>query len=55
MAEHINSKGQKDCVTDDRRQFINKTGKIAPEHKRLSRYGTRAAGDIAARPTEATD
>jgi hypothetical protein len=28
MAEHIDSKGQKDCVTNDRRQFINKTRKI---------------------------
>jgi hypothetical protein len=30
MAEHIDSKGQKDCVTDDRQQFINKTGKSRP-------------------------
>jgi hypothetical protein len=34
MAEHIDSKGQKDCVTDDQRQFMSKTGKIAPEHGR---------------------
>src|SRR3981189_1485864 len=30
MAEHIDSKGQKDCVTDDRRQFINKPEKSRP-------------------------
>lgn len=31
-------------------QFINKTGKIAPEHRRLSRYGTMKVADIAALP-----
>lgn len=70
MAEHIDSKGQKDCVTDDRRQFINK-----PEKSRPNTNDCRAtelaqqlqalwsefaaededAGDIAARPAEASD
>ncbi|MEX0827883.1 MAG: hypothetical protein WD005_02920, partial [Haliea sp.] len=27
-------------VADPPWQFINRTGKVAPEHKRLSRYGT---------------
>lgn len=27
-------------------QFINRTGKVAPEHKRLSRYGTMALPEI---------
>jgi hypothetical protein len=27
-------------------QFQNKTGKIAPEHKRLARYGTMTLPDI---------
>src|SRR3984885_7816668 len=27
-------------------QFQNKTGKIAPEHKRLNRYGTMTLKDI---------
>lgn len=27
-------------------QFINKTGKVAPEHKRLSRYGTMTLPEI---------
>jgi N6-adenosine-specific RNA methylase IME4 len=31
-------------------QFMNRTGKIAPEHCRLSRYGTMALQEIAALP-----
>jgi N6-adenosine-specific RNA methylase IME4 len=31
-------------------QFINKTGKVAPEHRRLSRYGTMKFDEIAALP-----
>lgn len=31
-------------------QFANRTGKIAPEHKRLSRYGTMTLDDIALLP-----
>jgi N6-adenosine-specific RNA methylase IME4 len=31
-------------------QFTNKTGKIAPEHKRLSRYATMKLDEIAALP-----
>lgn len=31
-------------------QFINKTGKVAPEHKRLSRYGTMKLSEIMALP-----
>src|SRR5262249_56254051 len=31
-------------------QFTNKTGKIAPEHKRLSRYGTMNLDEIMALP-----
>src|SRR5579862_2952522 len=31
-------------------QFINKTGKIAPEHKRLARYGTMKVQDIKSIP-----
>ena len=34
-------------------QFINKTGKVAPEHKRLSRYGTMKLNEIAALPVPA--
>lgn len=31
-------------------QFINRTGKIAPEHRRLSRYGTLHLAEISALP-----
>jgi N6-adenosine-specific RNA methylase IME4 len=31
-------------------RFTNKTGKVAPEHKRLSRYGTMKVADIMAIP-----
>jgi N6-adenosine-specific RNA methylase IME4 len=31
-------------------QFTNKTGKVAPEHKRLARYGTMTLDDIGALP-----
>lgn len=34
-------------------QFQNRTGKIAPEHKRLSRYGTMTLDDIKALPVSA--
>lgn len=33
-------------------QFINRTGKVAPEHKRLARYGTMKLNEIAAMPVE---
>jgi N6-adenosine-specific RNA methylase IME4 len=31
-------------------QFTNKTGKVAPEHRRLSRYGTMTLDEIRAMP-----
>jgi len=31
-------------------RFLNRTGKVAPEHRRLSRYDTMDAGSIAAMP-----
>src|SRR5215813_5230477 len=33
-------------------QFINKTGKVAPEHRRLSRYNTMTLDEIVALPVE---
>src|SRR3954447_22614594 len=33
-------------------QFQNRTGKIAPEHKRLSRYGTMSLDDIMQLPVQ---
>jgi N6-adenosine-specific RNA methylase IME4 len=31
-------------------RFVNRTGKVAPEHRRLHRYATMATGDIADLP-----
>jgi N6-adenosine-specific RNA methylase IME4 len=31
-------------------RFVNRTGKVAPEHRRLSRYGTLSTDDICALP-----
>jgi len=31
-------------------QFVNRTGKVAPEHRRLTRYGTMALDEIKALP-----
>lgn len=33
-------------------QFQNRTGKVAPEHRRLSRYGTMRLGEICALPVQ---
>jgi N6-adenosine-specific RNA methylase IME4 len=33
-------------------RFVNRTGKMAPEHKRLSRYGTMSVDDIGALPVK---
>ncbi|WP_210332619.1 MT-A70 family methyltransferase [Methylosinus sp. H3A] len=33
-------------------RFQNKTGKVAPEHKRLSRYGTMSLAEISALPVQ---
>lgn len=41
------------CVlADPPWQFVNRTGKMAPEHKRLSRYGTMDVAAIAALPVD---
>jgi N6-adenosine-specific RNA methylase IME4 len=33
-------------------QFVNRTGKVAPEHRRLNRYGTMSLDEICALPVE---
>lgn len=43
----------KTVLADPPWQFANKTGKIAPEHKRLSRYSTMTLDDIKAIPVSA--
>src|SRR5258706_1364052 len=39
-------------LADRHWQFANRTGKIAPEHKRLTRYETMPVADICALPVE---
>jgi N6-adenosine-specific RNA methylase IME4 len=49
----ISSLGRKrfhTVLADPPWQFQNKTGKVAPEHKRLARYGTMTLDEIAALP-----
>ncbi len=43
----------KTILADPPWQFQNRTGKIAPEHKRLSRYGTLTLDDIKSLPVSA--
>lgn len=40
FAEFIGNRRFATILADPPWQFINRTGKVAPEHKRLSRYGT---------------
>ena len=35
-------------------RFTNRTGKVAPEHRRLARYGTMTLDEIMALPVEQT-
>jgi N6-adenosine-specific RNA methylase IME4 len=48
-------KGQqfRTILADPPWQFVNRTGKIAPEHRRLSRYGTLDLAQISALPVSA--
>ncbi|WP_395775092.1 MT-A70 family methyltransferase [Agrobacterium pusense] len=40
----------KTILADPPWQFTNRTGKVAPEHRRLNRYGTMSLNDIKALP-----
>ena len=40
----------KTVLADPPWQFVNKTGKVAPEHRRLNRYGTMTASEIMTLP-----
>lgn len=42
----------KTILADPPWRFLNSTGKIAPEHKRLKRYGTMTLDEIKAMPVE---
>lgn len=53
-APSLESLGTRDpfgtVVADPPWRFVNRTGKVAPEHRRLARYSTLPAKDIAALP-----
>ncbi len=49
----IGSKTFRTVLADPPWQFINRTGKVAPEHKRLNRYGTLSVEQICALPVAA--
>ena len=42
----VSNKGYKTILADPPWRFTNRTGKVAPEHKRLSRYDTLSLADI---------
>lgn len=50
--KRIGDKRFKTVLADPPWQFQNRTGKMAPEHKRLNRYGTMTLDDILALPVE---
>lgn len=55
ISDFISAVGQQKFATilaDPPWQFQNRTGKIAPEHKRLNRYGTLSLDDIKALPVD---
>lgn len=52
MFEHLKGKKFGTIMADPPWQFQNKTGKVAPEHKRLNRYSTMNLDDICAMPVQ---
>ena len=50
FARMIKPKGYKTILADPPWRFQNRTGKMAPEHKRLNRYGTLHLEDIMEMP-----
>ena len=50
MFEQIKGQRYRTILADPPWQFQNRTGKMAPEHRRLSRYGTMGLADILQMP-----
>jgi len=50
LAKRTAGKRYHTVLADPPWRFTNRTGKVAPEHKRLSRYGTMTTDDICALP-----
>jgi N6-adenosine-specific RNA methylase IME4 len=53
LLEKVGSKKFSTILADPPWQFQNRTGKVAPEHKRLARYGTLTLDNIKAMPVSA--
>lgn len=52
LLQSLNGQKFKTILADPPWQFINRTGKMAPEHRRLSRYATMTHADICALPVK---
>lgn len=50
FARHLGGRKFKTVLADPPWRFVNRTGKMAPEHKRLSRYGTMTTDEICRLP-----
>src|SRR5262245_58093189 len=50
LARRTAGKRFQTVLADPPWRFTNRTGKVAPEHRRLSRYGTMTTVDICALP-----
>ena len=50
LSEHLGDERFGTVLADPPWRFANRTGKVAPEHRRLSRYGTLSLEEIAALP-----
>ncbi len=50
LLAHVGGRRFSTILADPPWQFQNRTGKVAPEHKRLSRYGTMRLEDIMSLP-----
>ncbi|ODT76480.1 MAG: S-adenosylmethionine-binding protein, partial [Nitrosomonadales bacterium SCN 54-20] len=53
LLEHLGGKRFRTILVDPPWQFQNRTGKMAPEHKRLNRYGTMELDEILSLPVRA--
>jgi N6-adenosine-specific RNA methylase IME4 len=50
FASHLRGRRFSTVMADPPWRFVNRTGKMAPEHRRLNRYGTLTTDDICALP-----
>ncbi|HLA03124.1 MAG TPA: S-adenosylmethionine-binding protein, partial [Aestuariivirga sp.] len=50
LASSVRGRKFHTVLADPPWRFINRTGKVAPEHRRLARYGTMKTDEICALP-----